>query len=94
LEREDGQDTHGWLYGCDECQSACPYNKSAPMCKCPDLLAGLQHSYAPLLGETASLDAEAFGLRYGYTAIAWAGVATLAENARRLIARGNGPSGG
>lgn len=27
---------HGWLAGCDECQSCCPYNRSTPMFTNPD----------------------------------------------------------
>lgn len=35
IEREEAHgtevDCHGWVFGCDECQSCCPYNKRAPM---------------------------------------------------------------
>ena len=28
-------DLHGWIFGCDECQSVCPYNRNAPYAKNP-----------------------------------------------------------
>ena len=28
-------DLHGWIFGCDECQSCCPYNRRAPYHRLP-----------------------------------------------------------
>ena len=37
VEQEPGEriDLHGWIFGCDACQSCCPYNRRAPMHRNP-----------------------------------------------------------
>lgn len=39
IEREEESctqaDCHGWIFGCDECQSCCPYNRRAPLASNP-----------------------------------------------------------
>ena len=37
IERESDActDCHGWIFGCDECQSICPYNRRAPKASHP-----------------------------------------------------------
>ncbi len=27
----EGRELHGWLFGCDQCQSCCPYNRRSPL---------------------------------------------------------------
>ena len=31
LEGAEGFDTHGWFFGCEECQSCCPHNQDSPL---------------------------------------------------------------
>ncbi len=30
VDNPDSKPLHGWIFGCDECQSCCPYNQSTP----------------------------------------------------------------
>ena len=32
---DTANDLHGWIFGCDECQSCCPYNRRAPQHRLP-----------------------------------------------------------
>lgn len=73
---------HGWIFGCDACQSACPYNRRAPLHRNP--------AFDPLFDPTElapevwdSLDDETFRRRFGATPLARAGRERLAANLRR-----------
>jgi epoxyqueuosine reductase len=75
------------LFGCDDCQTVCPYNRAAA--------TGLHPEYAPLPGIGARpdlvglmrLDEPAFDSLYGPTAAAWRGLEAVQRNA--LVALGN-----
>ncbi|MFN3430776.1 MAG: tRNA epoxyqueuosine(34) reductase QueG [Candidatus Sericytochromatia bacterium] len=75
------------LFGCDDCQTVCPYNRAAA--------TGLHPEYAPLPGIGArpdlvglmNLDEPAFDALYGPTAAAWRGLEAVQRNA--LVALGN-----
>jgi epoxyqueuosine reductase QueG len=68
--------THGWLFGCDECQSVCPYNASAPMYANP--------RFTPLFDpremtaeDWLTMTPEQFRQRFAATPLARAGIEKL-----------------
>ena len=84
IEREDvnsSSNLDGWIFGCDACQSACPYNNKAPMHTNP--------IFDPLFDPTA-LDSEAwlkmneeeFQTMVGETAMTRAGAERIKRNVK------------
>lgn len=75
------------LFGCDDCQDVCPYNRTAA--------TGLHPEFTPIPGigdgpdlvELLAMTEAEFERRYAPTAAAWRGLPTLQRNA--LVALGN-----
>lgn len=88
IEREpDTQvDLHGWIFGCDCCQSCCPYNRKAPRHRNP--------AFDPLFDPLAmtpetwrSLDDAEFARRFGGTPMTRSGRERIVGNIRDEGAR-------
>lgn len=83
VERGNGlDDLHGWIFGCDACQSCCPYNRAAPYCTRP--------AFAPLfdpLGMDAdrwlSMTEEEFEKRFAPTPLSRSGLERIKSNLGR-----------
>lgn len=83
VERETDRtiDLDGWIFGCDACQSCCPYNRQAPM----HALAAFDPLFDPVAmgpGEWLAMDEAAFGARLGATPLARSGLRRLQRNLR------------
>lgn len=75
----DGAPLHGWIFGCDECQSCCPYNRRAPYGTC----SGLQPQFDPRsLDEDywLGLDEKSFRERFGSTPLMRSGLENIKRN--------------
>lgn len=75
-------DLHGWIFGCDECQSCCPYNRHAPMHR--------NTAFDPLFdpasidsAQWAAMDGATFNERFGTTPLKRSGLERLRRNAAR-----------
>jgi len=68
-----------WAFGCDDCQTACPWNRVPRQESDPDLLP-TRHPWVDLR-ELVALDPDAYGRRFYGTALARAGHAGLVRNA-------------
>ena len=87
IEREQpGQtDLHGWIFGCDACQSLCPWNRRAPQHR----NAAFDAVFDPLAMDAATwlgMDEAAFEALCGRTPLTRSGLVRIRENALRNAA--------
>lgn len=83
VERGNGlENLHGWIFGCDECQSCCPYNRSAPYCAKP--------AFAPLFDPLEmdserwmSMTEDEFEKRFAPTPLSRSGLERIRSNVGR-----------
>ncbi len=78
--RNDGLPLHGWVFGCDECQSVCPYNAKAPMHR----NTAFDPLFDPLeIGARGwqGMSGGEFSARFAATPLTRSGLARIKENA-------------
>ncbi|TET52856.1 MAG: tRNA epoxyqueuosine(34) reductase QueG [Anaerolineales bacterium] len=76
-----------WVYGCDECQAACPWQRFAHVTREQSFLADTEGRSSPRLAQLLELDEQAFQRRYDGTALARIGRVRLLRNV--AVALGN-----
>ena len=82
IEREDDRkncNLNGWIFGCDECQSVCPYNRKAPLFT-NKLFAPKFSPEEMTAEEWLSLSEEEFAEKMGSTPLLRAGLARIKSN--------------
>ncbi len=95
IEREtEGEfDAHGWIFGCEACQSPCPYNRRAQGHHNP----AFDPLFDPAAVDWAAVGDEEFSMRFGATPLARAGLDRIRRQAeknsgreKRILPPGNG----
>ena len=67
---------HGWIFGCDNCQSCCPYNHHAPMATNPQFVP----LFNPLDIDWQKIDEAEFSLHFATTPLSRSSLSRLREN--------------
>ena len=67
---------HGWIFGCDNCQSCCPYNHRAPMATNPQFTP----LFNPQTIDWQKIDEAEFSLHFATTPLSRSSLSRLREN--------------
>ena len=82
----NGPELHGWAFGCDVCQSVCPYNAASPLfsnCRFSPVFDPRDITYA----DWAAMTEPEFESRFAGTPLERAGFERIRESALRLKSR-------
>ncbi|MCL1913401.1 MAG: DUF1730 domain-containing protein [Eubacteriaceae bacterium] len=80
----DNIDTQGYIWGCDLCNLACPYNNPLPLAQDNSVFIGSVDSAFLDIEWVLNASKEEFDSRFGNTALAWRGLGQLQANAKRI----------
>ncbi len=72
-----------WIFGCDLCQEVCPWNRHAPACRLPELIA--DPSRQPSAAEFLVMSDEEFRKRFKKTPLWRTGRIAIARNAAIVL---------
>ncbi len=79
-----GEFTCGYIYGCDICQNACPYNEKTPLSAHQEFYAETNDAY-PLLSDMINMDEEEYSKKYGNSSMYWRGYETIKRNCENFM---------
>ena len=79
----DQSDLHGWIFGCDLCQRACPHNAKAPFAHSP-LFNGVERLEQMTREQWLDMDEQQFDQWFGDTPLARCGLENLKHRLEKL----------
>lgn len=78
----DGCDLHGWIFGCEECQAVCPYNRQAPYFRNPKFQPCFTtDNLTPQ--EWLTMTSEEFSGKFGKTPLKRGGIERIKSNLKK-----------